>query len=171
MATRSSTSRRQPAKAAPRSTRTSAAKTPSHVRKEPAPPSKVIRSRSKPNTSPHAAPRPVVTGRRKRVAPNQEWWRGGVIYQIYPRSYQDSNGDGIGDLKGITRRLDYVAKLGVDAIWLSPFFKSPMKDFGYDVSDYREVDPMFGTLDDFRALVKRAHELGLRVMIDQVLSH
>ncbi|MDO4904343.1 MAG: alpha-glucosidase family protein [Lautropia sp.] len=105
------------------------------------------------------------------MAPNDEWWRGGVIYQIYPRSYQDSTGDGIGDLKGITDRLDYVAALGVDAIWLSPFFKSPMKDFGYDVSDYRDVDPMFGTLADFRALVDRAHELGLKVMIDQVLSH
>jgi alpha-glucosidase len=104
-------------------------------------------------------------------APNNGWWRGGVIYQIYPRSYQDSNGDGIGDLPGITARLDYIAGLGADGIWLSPFFKSPMKDFGYDVSDYRDVDPMFGTLDDFRALVARAHELGLKVMIDQVLSH
>ena len=104
-------------------------------------------------------------------APNNEWWRGGVIYQIYPRSFQDSNGDGIGDLPGITRRLEHVARLGADGIWLSPFFKSPMKDFGYDVSDYRDVDPMFGTLDDFRALVARAHELGLKVMIDQVLSH
>ena len=104
-------------------------------------------------------------------APNNEWWRGGVLYQIYPRSYQDSNSDGIGDLPGITQRLDYIAQLGADGIWLSPFFKSPMKDFGYDVSDYRDVDPMFGTLDDFKALVERAHALGLRVMIDQVLSH
>lgn len=104
-------------------------------------------------------------------APNNGWWRGGVIYQIYPRSYQDSNGDGIGDLPGITARLEHIAQLGADGIWLSPFFKSPMKDFGYDVSDYRDVDPMFGTLDDFRILVKRAHELGLKVMIDQVLSH
>lgn len=102
---------------------------------------------------------------------NDNWWRGGVIYQIYPRSYADSNGDGIGDLRGITSRLDYVASLGVEAIWLSPFFKSPMKDFGYDVSDYCDVDPMFGSLADFDAMVKRAHELGLRVMIDQVLSH
>lgn len=107
----------------------------------------------------------------KHKAPNNEWWRGGVIYQIYPRSFQDSNADGIGDLPGITARLEHVAQLGADGIWLSPFFKSPMKDFGYDVSDYRDVDPMFGTLDDFRALVKRAHELGLKVMIDQVLSH
>ncbi|WP_075216658.1 alpha-glucosidase family protein [Mongoliimonas terrestris] len=99
------------------------------------------------------------------------WWRGAVIYQIYPRSFQDSNGDGIGDLPGITRRLGYVADLGVDAIWLSPFFTSPMKDFGYDVSDYRDVDPIFGTLKDFEALVDEAHRLGMKVMIDQVLSH
>ncbi len=100
-----------------------------------------------------------------------DWWRGGVIYQIYPRSFQDSNGDGIGDLKGITQRLSYIASLGVDAIWISPFFKSPMKDYGYDVSDYRAVDPMFGTMDDFRELLDRAHALGLRAMIDLVLSH
>jgi alpha-glucosidase len=104
-------------------------------------------------------------------APNNNWWRGGVIYQIYPRSFADSNGDGVGDLPGITKQLDYVAKLGADAVWLSPFFKSPMKDFGYDVSDYCDIDPLFGTLDDFRALVKKAHNLGLKVMIDQVLSH
>src|ERR1700694_4856385 len=103
--------------------------------------------------------------------PSSAWWRGGVIYQIYPRSFADSNGDGIGDLPGITGKLGYIAKLGVDAIWLSPFFKSPMKDFGYDISDYRAVDPMFGTLEDFDRLVRRAHDLGLKVMIDQVLSH
>ena len=106
-----------------------------------------------------------------KTAPNNGWWRGGVIYQIYPRSFQDSNGDGIGDLPGITRRLDHIAALGADGIWISPFFKSPMKDFGYDVSDYCDVDPMFGSLQDFRVLVDRAHELGLKVMIDQVLSH
>ncbi|WP_443026043.1 alpha-amylase family glycosyl hydrolase [Sphingomonas sp. PB2P19] len=99
------------------------------------------------------------------------WWKGAVIYQIYPRSFADSNGDGIGDLAGITTHLDYVASLGVDAVWLSPFFTSPMKDFGYDVSDYRDVDPIFGTLADFDALVARAHALGLRVIIDQVYSH
>ncbi|MEC9067411.1 MAG: alpha-amylase family glycosyl hydrolase [Pseudomonadota bacterium] len=99
------------------------------------------------------------------------WWKGAAIYQIYPRSFQDSNGDGIGDLPGITRRLPHVASLGVDAVWISPFFTSPMKDFGYDVADYRDVDPIFGTLDDFDALVARAHELGLRVLIDQVYSH
>ncbi len=100
-----------------------------------------------------------------------DWWRGGVIYQIYPRSFQDSNGDGIGDLRGITQRLPYIASLGVDAVWISPFFKSPMKDFGYDVSDYRAVDPMFGTMEDFRTLLEQAHAQGLKVMIDLVLSH
>jgi len=100
-----------------------------------------------------------------------DWWRGAVLYQIYPRSYQDSNGDGIGDLSGIIHRLPHVAALGVDAIWISPFFASPMLDFGYDVSDYRDVDPMFGSLGDFDALVARAHELGLKVIIDLVLSH
>ena len=94
-----------------------------------------------------------------------------MIYQIYPRSFADSNGDGIGDLSGITAHLEYVASLGVDAIWLSPFFASPMKDFGYDISNYCDVDPIFGTLADFDRLLARAHELGLRVVIDQVLSH
>ncbi|MFM2057060.1 MAG: hypothetical protein RLY71_1445 [Pseudomonadota bacterium] len=104
-------------------------------------------------------------------APNSGWWRGGVIYQIYPRSYQDSNGDGVGDLPGITRRLDHIAALGADGIWLSPIFTSPMKDFGYDISDYCDIDPLFGTLADFKALVERAHALGLKVMVDQVYSH
>jgi len=99
------------------------------------------------------------------------WWRGATIYQIYPRSFQDSNGDGIGDLPGITSRLEYVSSLGVEAIWISPFFRSPMADFGYDISDYRDVDPIFGTLADFDRLVARAHELGLKVIVDQVLSH
>ena len=100
-----------------------------------------------------------------------EWWRDAVIYQIYPRSFQDSDGDGIGDLPGITRRLDHVAGLGVDAIWLSPFFTSPQKDMGYDVSDYTGVDPLFGSMADFDAMVTRAHDLGLKVIIDQVISH
>lgn len=99
------------------------------------------------------------------------WWRGAVIYQIYPRSYLDTDGDGVGDLPGIIDRLDYVASLGVDAIWVSPFFKSPMADFGYDIADYRDVDPLFGTLDDFDRLLAKAHALGLKVMIDQVFSH
>ena len=100
-----------------------------------------------------------------------DWWRGAVIYQIYPRSFQDANGDGVGDLAGIVDRLDHVAGLGVDAIWLSPIFPSPMADMGYDVSDYEGIDPLFGTLADFDRLVSKAHDLGLKVMIDQVLSH
>lgn len=100
-----------------------------------------------------------------------EWWRGAVIYQIYPRSFLDTNGDGIGDLAGITERLGYIAALGVDGIWVSPFFPSPMKDFGYDVADYTGVDPMFGTLDDFDRMLGEAHRLGLKVIIDQVYSH
>jgi alpha-glucosidase len=101
----------------------------------------------------------------------QEWWRGAVMYQIYPRSFMDSNGDGIGDLPGITEKLDYVASLGVECIWISPFFKSPMADFGYDVSDYCDVDPIFGVNEDFDILLRKAHELGLKVIIDLVLSH
>ncbi len=100
-----------------------------------------------------------------------EWWRGAVIYQVYPRSFQDTNGDGVGDIPGITRRLDYIASLGVDGIWVSPFFTSPMKDFGYDVADYCDVDPLFGTLEDFDTMVVRAQQLGLKVIIDQVYSH
>ncbi|WP_111496509.1 alpha-glucosidase family protein [Marinobacter bohaiensis] len=102
---------------------------------------------------------------------DSDWWRGAVIYQVYPRSFFDSNGDGIGDLPGVTAKLDYIADLNVDAIWLSPFFTSPMKDFGYDVSDYRGVDPIFGTLDDLDKLIAEAHQRGLKIMIDQVLSH
>ena len=108
---------------------------------------------------------------RSSAKHDHEWWRGAVIYQIYPRSFQDSTGNGIGDLHGIIQRLAYVADLGVDAVWLSPFFTSPMKDMGYDVSNYCDVDPMFGTLADFTELVARAHELGLKVIVDQVLSH
>jgi alpha-glucosidase len=102
---------------------------------------------------------------------NGNWWRGGVIYQIYPRSFLDTDRNGVGDLAGIAQKLDYVASLGVDAIWISPFMKSPMKDFGYDVSDYKSVDPIFGNLDDFKALLDRAHSLGLKVLIDMVWSH
>jgi alpha-glucosidase len=100
------------------------------------------------------------------------WWQTGVVYQIYPRSYQDSNDDGIGDLNGIIQRLDYLSEtLGVEAIWLSPFYPSPMADFGYDVSDYQNVDPMFGTLEDFDRLVAEAHQRNLRVVIDFVPNH
>jgi alpha-glucosidase len=101
----------------------------------------------------------------------KDWWRGGIVYEIYPRSFKDSNGDGIGDLKGIEEKLDYVASLGVDAIWIAPFAKSPQKDFGYDVSDYCAVDPQFGTIEDFDAVAKKAHALGLKVLVDYVISH
>ena len=104
-------------------------------------------------------------------ASDADWWRGAVIYQIYPRSFQDASGDGIGDLAGIAGRMGYIASLGVDAIWISPFYTSPMKDFGYDVADYVDVDPMFGNLADFDALVTEAHAHGIRVMIDLVVSH
>ena len=101
----------------------------------------------------------------------QNWWRGAVIYQIYPRSFLDTNGDGVGDLPGILAKLDYIASLGVDAIWISPFFTSPMADFGYDIADFRGVDPLFGTLADFDRVLDKAHALGLKVIIDQVSSH
>ena len=100
-----------------------------------------------------------------------DWWRGAVIYQVYPRSFADANGDGIGDLAGITDHLDHIAALGVDAVWLSPFFTSPMKDFGYDVADYCDVDPVFGDLADFDRLIARAHALGLKIITDLVLAH
>ncbi|WP_420479213.1 alpha-amylase family glycosyl hydrolase [Brevundimonas sp. FT23028] len=100
-----------------------------------------------------------------------EWWRGAVIYQVYPRSFADTNGDGVGDLNGVTAHLEHIASLGVDAVWLSPFFTSPMKDFGYDVADYCDVDPIFGDLSAFEALIEKAHRLGLRIIIDLVFSH
>ncbi|MFN8076042.1 MAG: glycoside hydrolase family 13 protein [Kineosporiaceae bacterium] len=99
------------------------------------------------------------------------WWRDAVIYQVYPRSFADGDGDGVGDLPGITARLDHIAKLGVDAVWLSPFYTSPQNDAGYDVADYRDVDPLFGTLADADALIERAHELGLKIIVDLVPNH
>ncbi|MXQ09266.1 alpha-glucosidase [Alphaproteobacteria bacterium GH1-50] len=100
-----------------------------------------------------------------------DWWKSAVIYQVYPRSFQDTTGNGVGDLQGITKRLDHIASLGVDVVWLSPIFTSPQADMGYDISDHCDVDPLFGTLDDFDALLSRAHELGLKVIVDQVPSH
>ncbi len=104
-------------------------------------------------------------------SPNDPWWRHAVIYQVYPRSFADASGDGMGDLPGITQHLPHLAELGVDALWLSPFYRSPQDDAGYDVADYRDVDPLFGTLADFDALATRAHELGLRVIVDLVPNH
>lgn len=100
-----------------------------------------------------------------------QWWDGAVIYQIYPSSFYDANGDGIGDLRGITSKMDYIAALGVDAIWISPFFLSPQKDFGYDVADYRTVDPRYGSNADFDELLASAHAAGLKVIVDMVICH
>ena len=108
---------------------------------------------------------------RVTAGSRRPWWEGGVVYQIYPRSFQDSNGDGVGDLAGIERRLDYVAGLGVDAIWLSPIFPSPMADFGYDVADYVGIEPIFGTLDDFDRLLAAVHARGLKLLLDFVPNH
>ena len=102
---------------------------------------------------------------------SERWWTTAVFYQVYPRSFADSNGDGVGDLEGLRRRLDYLTWLGVDAIWLSPFYRSPMVDFGYDVSDYRDVDPVFGSLGDFDRLLAEAHQHHLKVIIDWVPNH
>ena len=102
---------------------------------------------------------------------DEAWWRSGVIYQIYPRSFQDANGDGVGDIPGVRRRLDYLKWLGVDALWLSPVYPSPMADFGYDIRDYRDVDPVFGSLADLKGLVEEAHRLGLKVVLDYVPNH
>lgn len=101
----------------------------------------------------------------------KDWWKGAVFYQVYPRSFCDSNGDGIGDLPGITEKLEHIASLGVEGIWISPFFPSPMKDFGYDVSNFRDIDPLFGTLTDFDEMLSKAHSLGLKIIIDLVFSH
>ncbi|MAE52335.1 MAG: alpha-glucosidase [Micavibrio sp.] len=104
-------------------------------------------------------------------SPEHNWWRGAVFYQVYPRSFMDTSGNGVGDLPGITQNLGYIADLGVDALWISPFLKSPQKDYGYDVSDYYQVDPLFGSLDDYRNLLDAAHRLKLKVIMDMVLSH
>src|SRR4030095_893729 len=124
----------------------------------------VCRRRRNVSAFPQPTPRVAAT-------PGRAWWLGAPIYQIYPYSFADSNDDGVGDLPGITARLHHRASLGVAAIWLSPFFTSPMKDFGYDISDYRNVDPRFGSLADFDQLVERAPALGLKVIIDQVYAH
>jgi len=102
---------------------------------------------------------------------NRDWWRHGVFYQIYPRSFQDSGGDGVGDLRGMIGRLPYLKELGIDAVWLSPIFPSPMEDFGYDISDYTDIDPLFGTMEDFDALISAAHDNGLRLILDLVPNH
>src|SRR5688572_11581771 len=99
------------------------------------------------------------------------WWKNGIVYQIYPRSFQDSDGDGIGDLRGIQKRLDYLVELGVDAVWISPIYPSPMADFGYDISDYCNIDSRFGTLQDFDALAAECKARGLKLVLDFVPNH
>ena len=101
----------------------------------------------------------------------EKWWKKAVIYQIYPRSFQDSNGDGIGDLKGIIQRMAYLGELGIDAIWLSPVYKSPQDDNGYDIADYQDIEPMFGCLDDMEALIEEAKKYNIRIIMDLVLNH
>ena len=108
---------------------------------------------------------------RSNGATPNPWWANAVVYQIYPRSFQDTNGDGIGDLKGITSRLDYLADLGVDVLWLSPVYRSPQDDNGYDISDYQDIDPLFGTLEDMDELLAEAHRRGLKIVMDLVVNH
>jgi alpha-glucosidase len=110
-------------------------------------------------------------GWRKDAWRKDAWWKSAVIYQIYPRSFQDSDGNGVGDLRGIIARLPYLAELGIDALWISPIFPSPMADFGYDVADYVGIDPLFGTLADFDELLAAAHDRGLKVLLDLVPNH
>ncbi len=107
----------------------------------------------------------------KTAKSDTDWWKGAVVYEIYPRSFQDSNGDGIGDLNGITSRLDYLKVLGVDAIWLSPIYPSPQVDFGYDISDYENIDPAYGTLADFDRLVAEAKKRDIKIIMDMVMNH
>ena len=108
---------------------------------------------------------------QQQASGSEDWWKNAVIYEIYPRSFQDTNGDGIGDLNGITERLDYLKELGVDAIWLTPVYPSPQVDFGYDISDYKNIDPQYGTLADFDRLVAEAGKRHIRVLMDMVMNH
>ncbi|MEO3752263.1 glycoside hydrolase family 13 protein [Streptomyces sp. B6B3] len=124
-----------------------------------------------PSGDPVGVPRPAPAVADSAPGHQPQWWRDAVIYQVYPRSFADGNGDGMGDLAGIRRRLPYLANLGVDAVWLSPFYASPQADAGYDVADYRAIDPMFGDLHDADALIRDAHELGLRIIVDLVPNH
>lgn len=105
------------------------------------------------------------------TAAQVDWWENASLYQIYPRSFQDSDGDGVGDLKGITSRLEYLKEIGITATWLSPVFESPMSDFGYDISNFTRIDPIFGTLEDFDAMIAKAKQLGVKIILDFVPNH
>src|SRR4029079_15936136 len=138
------------------------------------------RSESTPSMFPKCLPANRCRCSQRRLNGNQghemdvghvPWWRDAVVYQVYPRSFLDTNGDGVGDLPGIERRLDYLTWLGIDAVWISPFYRSPMADFGYDVSDYCDVDPLFGTLADADRLIAAVHERGMRLLVDWVPNH
>src|SRR5580700_1291376 len=118
-----------------------------------------------------SAPGSDVAGASASPRAQENWWQRAVFYEVYPRSFQDTNGDGIGDLNGITARLDYLRDLGIDALWITPFYPSPQVDFGYDISDYQNVDPAFGTLADFDRLLRDAHQRGIRILMDMVLNH
>ena len=100
-----------------------------------------------------------------------KWWQNSVIYEIYPKSFYDTNGDGIGDLKGVEKKLPYLKELGIDAIWLTPIYLSPQVDNGYDVADYRKVDPMFGSNDDLKELIRKSHDLNIKIILDMVANH
>src|SRR5438445_9020542 len=148
------------------------------------PPARATRARPRPTATAADRSMPPVSvapargqAERVRFSPPRaiiaavRWWQTAVVYQIYPRSFADATGDGVGDLEGLRRRLDHLAWLGVDAVWLSPIFPSPMKDFGYDVADYCDVDPLFGSLDDLDRLLAEAHARGIRVLLDWVPNH
>ena len=123
--------------------------------------------KAKPKSKPQASKQAVSASHSDM----ENWWKNAVIYEIYPRSFQDTNGDGIGDLNGITQRLDYLKELGVDAIWLTPVYPSPQVDFGYDISDYKNIDPQYGTLADFDRLVAEARKRHIRMVMDMVMNH
>ena len=113
----------------------------------------------------------ILLGLAALSAAQDEWWRHTTLYQIYPRSFQDSNGDGTGDLPGIESRLPYLKEIGIESVWLSPIYKSPMKDFGYDISDFTDIDPIFGTLADFDSMIAAAHSMGMKIILDFVPNH
>src|SRR5215472_3016747 len=121
-----------------------------------------------PAQQPAAAPSEAITGQSRD---NDQWWKHAVVYEIYPRSFGDTNGDGVGDLNGVTQHLDYLQQLGVDAIWLAPIYPSPQVDFGYDISDYEGIAPEYGTMADFDRLMSEANKRHIRVIMDMVMNH